>query len=932
MCAFEHYRSIQVPDPQILRKVDACVSVSKDLIRLLNDIISGVEDTCSINPLSRKHNAFAGSVFSDWSLNTGDSDSVKTKLSNKLIDAAADLATRKVELESIRIEQEHEAKFEALQLEHQKLMEERSRERKLIEAEKSLALAEVKVNTYSKFMQSEFDTVKPHSNSYSPILFKGVSVCAPSYPTPVVSQPSYPDSVPMSITLNSNAPAFQPRYTLSSNNVNFPPNQQTTRVQQQSATAYAPRQPSHIPYVYQQPTNLSYTEQPTVTTNAPETNATVSNDSVMNSLAKVFADSVNLNRLPVPEPSVFTGDPLRFVEWKTAFYALIERKGIPEEERLFYLKKYVAGEALQVIDGYFYIGSSSAYDSARKVLEDRYGHPFVVQKAFRKKLENWPKIGDKDSRALRNYGDFLKACLDATPQIPSLQILDDCTENQKLMSKLPSWAALRWNRQVQETIDSIGNYPKFSAFVGFVIKETRIACNPVSSLHALHESDNKVIKDSKCTNRKASVLTTALHDQGKDATADRRVCEYCGRDGHWIFKCENFLSLSIDIKRAFIRKKNFCFGCLRKGHRNKDCKRKHVCDICKGKHPACLHEREPPLKKQTSQDDTVVNQATSLHVNRGNRKSNGTSMIVPVWVSTVDNPTHEVLTYALLDAQSDTTFILQETLTSLHAPSKLVRLSLSTMTSQNSVIDSCRASDLQVRGFNSSSHIKINNLYTRDFIPADRSHIPVRDTIKDLPHLQEIANELPPLQSCEIGLLIGYNCPQALAPVKLLRGRDNEPYAVKTSLGWSVVGYSTEATDNGLHIGYSHRTSVKEIHICSPKDVIKVLESDFAHDKREDAKFSQEDIQFLNFMENAIKEREDTHLEMPLPFKKRPTLPNNKVLALLRLKHLKRCLSNDSKYYEHYKKFMNDVIDREDAELVTLNETTNVWYIPHHGV
>lgn len=72
MCAFEHYRSIQVPDPQILRKVDACVSVSKDLIRLLNDIISGVEDTCSINPLSRKHNAFAGSVFSDWSLNTGD--------------------------------------------------------------------------------------------------------------------------------------------------------------------------------------------------------------------------------------------------------------------------------------------------------------------------------------------------------------------------------------------------------------------------------------------------------------------------------------------------------------------------------------------------------------------------------------------------------------------------------------------------------------------------------------------------------------------------------------------------------------------------------------------------------------------------------------------------------------------------------------------
>jgi hypothetical protein len=36
-------------------------------------------------------------------------------------------------------------------------------------------------------------------------------------------------------------------------------------------------------------------------------------------------------------------------------------------------------------------------------------------------------------------------------------------------------------------------------------------------------------------------------------------------------------------------------------------------------------------------------------------------------------------------------------------------------------------------------------------------------------------------------------------------------------------------------------------------------------------------------MENAINEREDTHLEMPLPFMEQPALPNNTTLALLRL-------------------------------------------------
>jgi hypothetical protein len=159
---------------------------------------------------------------------------------------------------------------------------------------------------------------------------------------------------------------------------------------------------------------------------------------------------------------MFRGYPLRFVEWKTAFHALIERKGIPEQERLFYLKRYLAGDALQATDGFFYSGRSFAYENVRQVLQDRYSHPFVMQKAFRKRLENWPKISERDSKTLRDFGDILRACRDATLQVPSLNILDDCSENQKLLSKLPSWASLCWNWQVQEPIDCTADYPLFS--------------------------------------------------------------------------------------------------------------------------------------------------------------------------------------------------------------------------------------------------------------------------------------------------------------------------------------------------------------------------------------------------------------------------------------------------------------------------------------
>lgn len=72
---------------------------------------------------------------------------------------------------------------------------------------------------------------------------------------------------------------------------------------------------------------------------------------------------------------------------------------------------------------------------------------------------------------------------------------------------------------------------------------------------------------------------------------------------------------------------------------------------------------------------------------------------------------------------------------------------------------------------------------------------------------------------------------------------------------------------------------------------------------------------------------------MPLPFKARPILPNNKALALICLDHLKRKLRQDQTYLEHYRTFMTEILERGDAEQVmTEGASGNTWYIPHHGV
>lgn len=146
-------------------------------------------------------------------------------------------------------------------------------------------------------------------------------------------------------------------------------------------------------------------------------------------LAEAIASSLSLNRLPVPEPTVFAGDPLKFVDFKMSFLTLIGRKPIPASEKMLYLKGYLVGEARKAVEGFFYRSSEDAYEGAWAVLEDRYGNPFVVQKAFRDKLMKWPKVSSNDSSALRDFADFLKGCVEAMPHVKGLAILNDCEEN-----------------------------------------------------------------------------------------------------------------------------------------------------------------------------------------------------------------------------------------------------------------------------------------------------------------------------------------------------------------------------------------------------------------------------------------------------------------------------------------------------------------------
>lgn len=217
-----------------------------------------------------------------------------------------------------------------------------------------------------------------------------------------------------------------------------------------------------------------------------------------------------------------------------------------------------------------------------------------------------------------------------------------------------------------------------------------------------------------------------------------------------------------------------------------------------------------------------------------------------------------------------------------------------------------------------------------------------------------MANKVSPALDCEAGLLIGYNCQQALFQKEILFGEENHPYAQRTDLGWSIVGCSYPADDYSGAIGVSHITLVhpvmptvkptiklkKEVHfVCRtlardvlPTDKIRALNFDFTDHCAGYNTVSEEDILFLYKIREGVKHNADRHLKFLFPFKTEyPNLPDNKQYAIHRLFSLEGRLRRNKQYYEDYVHFLSDFISRKDAEKVPRSELDKKIEKNQHG-
>lgn len=527
-----------------------------------------------------------------------------------------------------------------------------------------------------------------------------------------------------------------------------------------------------------------------------------------------------------------------------------------------------------------------------------------------------------------------------------------------------------------------GRVVTFRDLVKFVESEADLATDPVFSPDVLKSERNRSFEKDK--NPKyppnSNSLLTATSDPQKSSspTPDSRIsspsiiCPACSKP-HILSDCNEFKKRAVKERLDFVQSEGLCFGCLKKGHYSKNCRKRLTCQKCKRPHPTILHydsqdDKEPKDPEKTNVNSNQLSSNTS-HVCHtvGEENSVTTSMIVPVWLHHKDSPDKEVLVYALLDDASDSTFIKSETLRDLGLKGPEIKLNLYTMLGREEICIE-KISGMVVKRIDKRVEIELPKSYSRTSIPFRRNQIPTPEVAKEWPHLTKIADKLHPYQSgTDVGILIGCNCPRAIKPREVVLGNGDDPYAVKTLLGWGIIGPITSQQERqdeedaeptichrivSREIGSNAPTSLSFIpkvqfkEEINPHAVKKMFEMDFSEKNSPQEALSQEDRKFLAIVESGIRHCEDGHYEMPLPLRvPAPSFPNNREVALRCLIQLKRRFNSHRKYKDDYTTFMEKVIKNGFSEKVppmeaessgkaspSRSEERRAWYIPHHGV
>ncbi|XP_073943425.1 uncharacterized protein [Choristoneura fumiferana] len=589
-----------------------------------------------------------------------------------------------------------------------------------------------------------------------------------------------------------------------------------------------------------------------------------------------------IGRLSARDLPTFSGDPLDWLRFKSAFETTTVIGQYTDEENVARLQRCLTGEAWEAVAARLITTRSSAADIL-KTLEMRFGRPDLVLHKLIGSMKRLPKLtgARSDLLVLATKVANCVAAIEATERMEYLHNPDLVTE---VVGKLTESLVYRW---LDYWAASDKCAPRLSALAQYLMSEAEKVCNA----GAVELPQKPTARFIPSTSKRPVLTITEEEDESSvNAVAETKkmlTCIYCGKTDHSIDNCSDYRILDVNMRWDWACEKKLCFACLKSRHRRDRCCSKKKCSTCKRGHHSLLHRDDWQKGDDKKEGKPECSYTTANVWDQASKK-----VYLKVLPVTVEGPAGSMTTLALLDEGSTVSLVERHVAEIVGVEGPVADLKLHGAVGDCLCTPSHRVS-LTLR--TSEGTHKLDNVRTVDNLTLPTQSLDGTD-LASLPHLTDI-----PIQTFtgKPTMIIGQDYWYLIVSRQLREGRKNEPVASLTRLGWVLHGFAAgkpNSVDYGCHL-HDHQDDRQ--HDWGTIDSIGVKRDDSHRNSSEERRARD------NRGEAGLLWRSDD-----------VKLPDNRQSAECRLKTIERNMNNDTSFATDYEKQLVNVLEKGYAKEV----------------
>ena len=198
---------------------------------------------------------------------------------------------------------------------------------------------------------------------------------------------------------------------------------------------------------------------------------------------------------------------------------------------------------------------------------------------------------------------------------------------------------------------------------------------------------------------------------------------------------------------------------------------------------------------------------------------------------------------------------------------------------------------------------------------------------------------VPEIAEGKIGALLRINIFAFTHPVEVIPATKNQPFGVKTRLGWTLAGEYKRVQKQPEQRSHQHKQCVYHVsRQSSDGQPLEELLEQFWKIQAEGTQPESEssnpaDKEALDILKKTIFYN-GVRYEIGLPWRKPLRIENNYFAALSQLKSFHKRLSNDIQLKEFYEQTLTTNLQKFYVKPVEMQQPKpeKIWYLPHHPV